>query len=50
MPLNTLRKDRCKHFFGRAARLAPCFPVYSDREKQIRISCYMRLQQNKEFD
>ena len=28
MPLNTLRKDRSKHFSGRAARLA------SDREKQ----------------
>ena len=31
MPLNALRKDRSKHFSGRAARLASCLPVYSDR-------------------
>ena len=35
MPLNTLKKDRSKHFSGRAVALAPCLPVYSDREKQV---------------
>ena len=34
MSLNTLRKDRSKHFSGRAAKLASCLPVYSDRDKQ----------------
>ena len=34
MPVNTLRKDKSKHFSGRAARLASCLPVYSDHEKQ----------------
>ena len=34
MPLNTLKKDKSKHFPGRAVALAPCLPVYSDREKQ----------------
>ena len=31
MPLNTLRKDRSKHFSGRAARLASWLLGYSDR-------------------
>ena len=35
MPLNTLRKDRSKHFSGRAARLASFLfaSLFSDREK-----------------
>ena len=37
MPLNTLKKDRSKHFSGRAARLASCLPVYSDRVKRSRF-------------
>ena len=58
MPLKTLRKDGSKHFSGRAARLASCLPVYSDRENQVssyhlklkkKISCYMYLQENKKF-
>ena len=36
-PLHTLRKDRSKHFSGRAARLASCLPVYSDRVKRSRF-------------
>ena len=28
---NTIRKDRSKHFLGRAAKLASCLLVYSDR-------------------
>ena len=35
MPLNTLRKDRSKHFSEHAARLASCLLVYSDHEKQV---------------
>ena len=34
MPVNTLTKDRSKHFSGRAARLASCLPVYSERKKK----------------
>ena len=59
MTLNTLRKDRSKHFSERAARLASCLPVYSDHEKHVssyhlkltnKNMCYMYLQQNKKFD
>ena len=37
MPLNTLRKDRSKHFSGSAARLASCLPVYSDHVNKSRF-------------
>ena len=47
MPLNTLRKDRPKHFSGRAARLAFCLSVYSDREKQKLLSSYHLKLTNK---
>ena len=46
---NTLRKDRSKHFFGRAARLASCLLVYSDRvnKSQTGVSSYHLKLPNK---
>ena len=58
MPLNTLRKDRSEHFYGRAARLASCIVCLSVKNKSVKlpfdankqkISCYMHLQQKQEI-
>lgn len=49
---NTLRKDRSKHFFGRAPRLASCLLVYSDRvnKSQTGVSSYHLKLPNKKYD
>ena len=48
MRLKTLSKDRSKHFSGRAARLASCLPVYSDRvNKSQFFNCNHLFVQNE---
>ena len=37
MPLNTLRKDRSKHFSGRVARLASCIVCLSVKNKSVKL-------------